>query len=62
MNVELAYLAARLKEASSWSGAAAALLAALHIAASADVINAVLGAIAAIGGVIAVFAPEKATS
>ena len=62
MNAELAYLAARLKEASSWSGAAAALLGALHIAASADLINAVLGAVAAIGGVIAVLAPEKASS
>jgi hypothetical protein len=62
MHFDFAYLAARLKEASSWSGAAASLLAVLHIAASADVINAVLGAIAAIGGVIAVLAPEKASS
>ena len=62
MKADLAYLAARLKEASSWSGAAASLLAALHIAASADVIDAVLGAIAAIGGAIAVLTPEKASS
>lgn len=58
----LAYIAARLKEASSWSGAAALVLGALHIAASADVVNAALGVIAAFGGLISVLIPEKAVS
>jgi hypothetical protein len=54
----LAYLAARMREASSWSGGAAILLGALHVGASPDLINAALGLIAAIGGLIAVLAPE----
>lgn len=60
--MDIAYIAARLKEASSWSGAAATLLAALHIAASPSLVNAVLGVLAAIGGVIAVLVPEKGAS
>ena len=60
--MDIAYIAARLKEASSWSGAAATLLAALHIAASPSLVNAVLGVLAGIGGVIAVLVPEKGAS
>lgn len=54
----LAYLGARLPEASSWSGAAAFILAALHLSASPDLVNAALGVIAALGGLIAVLVPE----
>ena len=54
----LAYLGARLKEASSWGGTAAFLLGALHLSVSPDLVNGVLGVIAAIGGLIAVLVPE----
>ena len=54
----LAYLAARLKEASSWGGAAAFLLGALHLSANPDLVNAALGVVAAFGGLIAVLVPE----
>jgi len=54
----LAYLGARMKEASSWGGAAAFILGALHLSASPDLINGALGVIAAIGGLIAVVVPE----
>lgn len=54
----LAYLAARMREASSWGGAAAILLAVLHVGASPDLVNAALAMIAAIGGLVAVLAPE----
>ena len=54
----LAYLGARLKEASSWGGAAAFILGALHFGASPDLVNAALGVVAAIGGLIAVLVPE----
>ena len=54
----LAYLGARMREASSWGGAAAFILASLHLTASPDVVNAALSVIAAIGGLIAVLAPE----
>ncbi|MGC2411757.1 MAG: hypothetical protein WA459_03545 [Stellaceae bacterium] len=54
----LAYLGARMKEASSWGGAAAFVLGALHASASPDLVNAALGLIAAVGGLIAVLVPE----
>lgn len=54
----LAYLGQRMKEASSWGGTALMLLAALHISANPDLVNAGLGVIAAIGGLIAVLVPE----
>jgi len=54
----LAYLGARLKEASSWGGTAAFILGTLHLTASPDLINGALGVIAAIGGLIAVIVPE----
>jgi hypothetical protein len=58
----LAYVAARLKEASSWSGSAAMLLGLMHIAASPDLVGAALGVIAAFGGLISVLIPEKAAA
>jgi hypothetical protein len=54
----LAYLAERMKEASSWGGGAAFILGALHFSASPDLVNGALGVIAAIGGLIAVAVPE----
>jgi hypothetical protein len=54
----LAYLAERMKEASSWSGAAVFVLGALHLSASPDLVNGALGVIAALGGLIAVVVPE----
>jgi hypothetical protein len=54
----LAYLGARLKEASTWGGAAASILGALHLTASPDLVNSALGVIAALGGLIAVLVPE----
>ena len=54
----LAYLGARMQEASSWGGAAAFVLAALHLSASPDLVDAALGVIAALGGLIAVLLPE----
>jgi len=54
----LAYLGARLKEASTWGGTAAFLLGTLHLSVSPDLVNGVLGVIAAIGGLIAVLVPE----
>jgi hypothetical protein len=54
----LAYLGARMREASSWGGGAAILLAVLHVSASPDLISAALGLVAAIGGLIAVLVPE----
>ncbi len=58
----VAYLGARMKEASSWGGAAAFVLAALHLSASPDVVNAALSVVAAIGGLIAILVPEGAAS
>lgn len=58
----LAYLAARMKEASSWGGAAAFVLAALHLSANPDVVNAALSVIAATGSLIAILVPEGAAS
>ena len=54
----LAYLGARLKDASTWGGTAAFLLGALHLSVSPDLVNGVLGVVAAIGGLIAVLVPE----
>jgi hypothetical protein len=54
----LGYLVARLKEASSWGGAAAFILGVLHLSVSPDIVDAALGVIAAIGGLIAVALPE----
>jgi hypothetical protein len=54
----LAYLAERMKEASSWGGGAAFILGALHLSASPDLVNGALGVIAAIGGLIAIVVPE----
>jgi len=56
----VAYLGARMKEASSWGGTAAFILAALHLSASPDLVNAALGAVAATGGLIAILVPEGA--
>jgi len=58
----LAYLAERMKEASSWGGAAAFILGALHLSASPDLVNGALGVIAAIGGLIAVVVPEASST
>jgi hypothetical protein len=58
----LAYVGARLKEASSWGGSAAFILGAAHLSASPDLVNATLGVIAAIGGLIAVLVPEGGSS
>jgi hypothetical protein len=61
-NNTLAYLGARMKEASSWGGAAAFILAALHLSASPDVVNAALSVVAATGGLIAVLVPEGSSA
>lgn len=53
------YLIARLREASSYAGLVGLLLGALHIAASPDLVQAALGLIAALGGLLAVLIPEK---
>jgi len=54
----VAYLGARLAEASSWAGVATVILGALHLSASPDLVNAALGVVAALGGLIAVLVPE----
>ena len=54
----LAYLGTRMTEASSWAGGAAIILGALHLGASPDLVNATLGVVAALGGLIAVLVPE----
>jgi hypothetical protein len=54
----LAYLGTRLTEASSWAGVASIILGALHLSASPDLVNAGLGVVAALGGLIAVLVPE----
>jgi hypothetical protein len=56
------YLVARMREASSYAGLVGILLGALHIAASPDLVNAILGLVAALGGLLAVLIPEKAAS
>jgi hypothetical protein len=53
------YLIARMREASSYAGLVGILLGALHIAARPDLVNAALGLIAALGGLLAVLIPEK---
>ncbi len=53
------YLVARMREASSYAGLVGALLGALHIAASPDLVQAALGLVAALGGLLAVLIPEK---
>jgi hypothetical protein len=53
------YLIARMREASSYAGLVGALLGVLHIAASPDLVQAALGLIAALGGLLAVLIPEK---
>jgi DNA-binding phage protein len=52
-------MAARAKEATSHSGAAMVLLAAMHIQANPDLVNAVLGLVAAIGGLMSILVPEQ---
>ena len=59
MTTFLAFVAARMKEASSYAGIAAVIMSALHISASPDAVNAVIGAIATVGGALAFFLPEK---
>lgn len=53
------YLIARMREASSYAGFVGMLLGGLHIAASPDLVNAALGVVAALGGLLAVLLPEK---
>jgi hypothetical protein len=55
----LRYLTARMREASSYAGLVGALLGALHIAASPDLVQAALGLVAALGGLLAVLIPEQ---
>lgn len=54
----LAYIGRRMKEASSWAGTACFLLGVLHVGASADLVNAILGVVVAVGSVIAVLVPD----
>ena len=56
----LAYLGARMKEASSWAGSAAFVLGILHVSASPDLVHAALGVVAAIGGLVSILVPEGA--
>jgi hypothetical protein len=58
----LDYLIARLREASSYAGLVGMLLGGLHIAASPDLVNAALGLVAALGGLLAVLIPEQTTA
>jgi hypothetical protein len=58
----LRYLIARLREASSYAGLVGALLGVLHIAASPGLIQAALGVVAALGGLLAVLIPERAAA
>jgi hypothetical protein len=58
----LAYLGARMQEASTWGGAAAFILAALHVSASPGLVNAALGVIAALGSFMAILLPEGGKS
>jgi len=60
--IVLQYLIARMREASSYAGLVGALLGVLHIAASPDLVQAALGAVAAVGGLLAVLIPEKAAA
>jgi hypothetical protein len=55
----LQYVIARMREASSYAGLVGALLGALHVSASPDVVDAALGVVAALGGLLAVLIPEK---
>lgn len=56
----LPYIAARMKEASSWAGLVGAVLAAAHVSANPDLVNAALAAIAALGSIVAILVPEGA--
>lgn len=58
----LAYLGARLKEASSYAGAATMVLAALGFTVNPGLVSAALALIAALGGLIAVAIPERTAS
>lgn len=58
----LAYIGARLKEASSWAGTVTILLAAMHLNANPGVVSAALSLLAAAGGLIAVLVPEGAVA
>jgi hypothetical protein len=60
MKIDWVFLAARMKEASSWAGFAATILAAMRIQADPSLVPAVLAVVASIGGVIAILMPEKA--
>jgi hypothetical protein len=58
----LPYLVGRMREASSYAGLVGMLLGASHIAASPDLVNAALGLVAALGGLLAVLIPEKSAA
>ena len=58
MQSDLAYLAARMKEASSWAGFAVMALGVLHVNADPHVVSAALGVIVSLGGLLAVLIPE----
>lgn len=60
MNIKdtIGFIGERMTEASSWGGTAIIVLSALHVNANPTLINAILGAVAAIGGVIAILVPE----
>ncbi len=55
----LAYLGARMKEASSWAGAAGFMLGVMHVSNNAEVGNAIVGVIVALGSLVAVLIPER---
>jgi hypothetical protein len=54
------YIAGRMKEASSYAGLVGAALAMIHVSADPNVVTQAIGAVAAIGGLVAVLLPEKA--
>lgn len=54
----ISYLGGRMQEASSYAGAAALLLGAMHVANATGVANAIIGVIVAVGGLIAVLLKE----
>ncbi len=54
----IGFIGERMTEASSYGGAAIIALSVLHISANPNLVDAILGAITAIGGVIAILIPE----
>ena len=54
----LSWLAARMQEASTYAGMASMILGSLHVANSPDMVNAALGVVVAMGGLVSIVLKE----